>query len=129
MAKLTQEELLEIYNAVYKMMKPFEKANIHPRIDIQGKYDMWVDKEVEVQGKKKDEMYLGGLILQSNYVGFYYMPVYVDPSLKEELAPELVKTLKGKSCFHIKKANKDMLGYIKDAMKKGVAMYKERGWY
>lgn len=129
MARLTQEELLDIFNALKKEMKPYEKGNMHPRIEIEGKYDLWVDKEIEVAGKKKDDVYFGGLIVQSNYVGFYFMPVYAEPELKEQLAPELVKCLKGKSCFHMKTSDKGMMKYVKEALKVGYKMYKEKGWY
>ncbi len=128
MPKLTQEELLEIFNELKKEFKKYEKGNLKPRIDIEGKYDLWVDKQVTVNGKKKDEMYFVGLIIQSNYVGFYFMPVYVAPDLKNDLAPDLVKILKGKSCFHVKKIDKVMKGDVRDALKKGMTLYKERGW-
>ena len=82
-----------------------------------------------IDGKKKDELYFIGLIVQSSYVGFYFFPVYVAPDMKEDLAPDLVKTLKGKSCFHIKKVDKTVLQDIRDALKKGIAMYKVKGWY
>lgn len=129
MAKLTQEELLSIFGSLKKEMKPYQKGNMKPRIDIEGKYDLWVEKQVEVLGKKKDDMYFGGLIIQSNYVGLYLMPVYTNPELKDEIAPELLKTLKGKSCFHIKKDDKELMKQVKDALKIGYEWYKKQGWY
>ncbi|MCB0697833.1 MAG: hypothetical protein KDC07_10740 [Chitinophagaceae bacterium] len=129
MAKLTQEDLLNIFNELKKIISPYRKGNMHPRIDIQGKYDLWAEKEVEVEGRKMDAVYFCGLIIQSSYVGFYFMPVYARPEMKAELAPELVKCLKGKSCFHMKTADKEMMKHVKDAMKKGYDMYKKMGWY
>ena len=46
MAKLTQQELLEIFNAMKKVMKPYEKGNIKARIDIEGKHDLWSEKKI-----------------------------------------------------------------------------------
>ncbi|MEZ5017809.1 MAG: hypothetical protein R2800_12200 [Flavipsychrobacter sp.] len=129
MAKLTQNELLEIFNALKKEIKPYQKGNIKPRIDIEGKYDLWVEKDVMVMGKPKSEIYLCGLIIQSNYVGFYFFPVYVEPSMKADLAPDLVKSLKGKSCFHIKKIDDTVLEEVRHAMNVGMEFYKENGWY
>lgn len=129
MAKLDQEQLLSIFHALKKEMKPYQKGNMKPRIDIEGKYDLWVEKEVTVLGKQKSDMYFGGLIIQSNYVGFYLMPIYTNPALKEEIAPELLKTLKGKSCFHMKKDDKELMKQVKKALKTGYAWYKKQGWY
>lgn len=129
MAKLNQEQLLEIYDALYKEVKPYEKGVLKPTIDIQGKYDLWAKKKVFAAGKMRDEFAFVGLILQSNYVGFYFMPIYTNPEdVRPEIAPDLLKSLKGKSCFHIKKVDKDVLEEIREAMKVGYAQYKKNGW-
>lgn len=129
MAKITQNELLDIFNALKKELKPYQKGNLKPRIDIEGKYDLWVEKDVMVLGKPKKEIYFCGLIIQSSYVGFYFTPVYTDPSLKNDLAPDLVKCLKGKSCFHIKKINDTMIEDVRHALKVGIEFFKDKGWY
>ena len=45
---------------------------------VKGKRDcqLWSEKAVEVAGRKRDEVYFAGLIVQKGYVGFYFMPVY-----------------------------------------------------
>jgi hypothetical protein len=129
MAKLNQEQLLEIYNALYKEIKPYEKGILKSKINIQGKYDLWTEKKVFAQGKMRDEFAFVGLILQSGYVGFYFMPIYTNPEeVRPEITPDLLKSLKGKSCFHIKKVDKDVLEEVREAMKVGYAQYKKNGW-
>jgi hypothetical protein len=44
------------------------------------------------------------------------------------LAPSLTKRLKGKTCFHIKQIDSEILGNIEDAVDEGVKSYRERGW-
>jgi hypothetical protein len=56
------------------------------------------------------------------------MPVYAEPALIKFIAPDLLKLLKGKSCFHIKKLDDSLLGQIESALDIGFRMYKERGW-
>ncbi len=129
MPKLTQNELLTIFKALKKEVKPYHKGNLKPRIDIEGKYDLWVEKPVMVAGKQKDDIYFVGLLVQSNYVGFYFFPVYTNPDLKDDLAPGLAKSLKGKSCFHIKKIDDTVLEEVRHALKVGIEYYKEQGWY
>ncbi len=85
-------------------------------------------KDVVIAGRKKDEIYFAGLIIQSKYVGFYYMVIYVDPGSKKSLGPELAKTLKGKSCFHINYLDKTLLSQIKKLLASGRKYYKEQGW-
>ncbi len=128
MAKLTQEELLAIFEAVKKEVKPYEKGTVKARIDIQGKYDLWSEKPVEALGRKYPAMAFASVILQSGYVGFYFMPVYGSETVKGAIAPELLKTLKGKACFHIKTTDKELMKQIKQALKTGYDAYKKQGW-
>ncbi len=130
MAKLTQEQLLEIFNAVKKEVEPYEKGDIKARIDIQGKYDLWVEKPkgLMIMGKKRNEVAFTAVILQSSYVGFYFMPIYCSQPVKEKIAPELLKHLKGKACFHIKSTDPELMKQIKAAMKVGYEGYKKMGW-
>lgn len=128
MAKLTQEELLAIFEAVKKEVKPYEKGTIKARIDIQGKYDLWSEKPVEAFGRKYPAMAFAAVILQSTYVGFYFMPVYGSEKVKETFTPQLLKTLKGKACFHIKTTDKELMKDIRQALKTGYEAYKTNGW-
>jgi hypothetical protein len=122
-----QEKLVEIYNRLKKILKEFEDP-LKPKFDLDSKYDLWSFKKVEIDGRKRKEVYFAGLIIQSKYVGFYYMPVYVDTDLKDVFEPELLNLLKGKSCFHIKNIDNKLERQIKKALKIGYDLYKKRGW-
>ena len=122
-----QEELVKIYNKIKKIMKKYENP-LKPKIDLDSKYDLWSFKNIEIDGRKRKEVYFAGLIIQSSYVGFYFMPVYTDTNLKQVFEPELLKLLKGKSCFHIKKLDETLLKQIDKALNIGYKLYKTRGW-
>jgi hypothetical protein len=81
-----------------------------------------------VYGGKPVELDLASIILQKGYVGFYFMPVYIQPALKKAISPSLFATLKGKTCFHIKKLDADVLRDIDAALSEGMKLYKSRGW-
>ena len=83
---------------------------------------------MEIAGRKKKEVYFAGLIIQSKWVGLYYMPIYTDASLADVFKPELLKLLKGKSCFRIKELDEELEAQIEDALQKGYELYKQRGW-
>ncbi len=99
-----------------------------PKFDLDSKYDLWSFKEVEVAGRKRKEVFFASIIIQSRHVGLYYMPVYTDTDLKDVFEPELLKLLKGKSCFHIKKLDSILERQIKEALEAGYQLYKRRGW-
>lgn len=132
MAKLTREDLIELFRTAKKELEVYETGSIRARVDPAypvGKYDLWSEKDlIDPLGKPRKEMSFAALGIQSNFLGFYYMPIYCNPELGEKLAPELMKTLKGKACFHIKSLSPEMLGHIREALKIGYEAYREKGW-
>jgi hypothetical protein len=122
-----QEQLVEIFQRLKKLLKSYENPLV-PKFDLDSKYDLWSKKDLEIAGRKRREVFFAGLIIQSSYVGFYYMPVYTETSLKDVFKSELLKLLKGKSCFHIKTLDDELENQIAFALKKGFDLYKTRGW-
>jgi hypothetical protein len=122
-----KEDLVTIFKGLKKILKKYEHP-LKPKFDLDSKYDLWSFKDLEIDGRKRKEMYFAGLIIQSNYVGFYFMPIYTDTKLKDVFKPELLSVLKGKSCFHIKSLNEKLINQIEGALKIGFQLYKKRGW-
>jgi hypothetical protein len=121
-----QEKLLPIYIKLKAILKKYEK-HFTPKFDLDSKYDLWSLKEVVIEGRKKKEVHFASLIIQSSYVGFYFMPVEVEQH-DEIFDPELLKLLKGVSCFHIKSIDKNIEKQIASALKNGYKLYKKNGW-
>jgi len=124
---MDQETLVSIYRRCKAILKKFEDP-LKPKIDLDSKYDLWSFKDIEIDGRKRKELYFAGLIIQSSYVGFYYMPLYTDTTLEAVFKPELLSLLKGKSCFHLKKLDAELEKQIEEALKTGYDLYKKRGW-
>lgn len=98
------------------------------RVDDDTHFDLWSVKDLVIEGRKRKDVYFAGVTIQKNFVGFYFMPVYGDTDIKNLIAPELLKLLKGKSCFHIKKLDDQLLAHINQALSIGFEMYRQRGW-
>lgn len=122
-----ETNLQQIFFRIKDLMKRYEPP-FTPKMNYDSKYDLWSFKKMEAYGRKRKEMYFAGLIIQSSYVGFYYMPVYGEEKLKEVFHPDFLKLLKGKSCFHIKKLDDQTLQWIDEALEIGFKLYQERGW-
>lgn len=124
-----QPDLVPIFETLVKMMEPYAKGSLQKTGGKDGQISLVSKKPVEVNGRKMDEIWLTGALVQKGFVGFYYMPVYVAPDeIKPQLKPELLKCLKGKSCFHIKKLDDELAKQIKEAIDKGYQFYKKNGW-
>jgi hypothetical protein len=79
-------------------------------------------------GGRPTEICMASLVLQKGYVGFYFMPVYMNPALKQRLSPALLKLLKGKTCFHIRKLTPTLLTDVAAALTLGTEGFRDRGW-
>jgi hypothetical protein len=124
---MNQQQLLDIFNRLKPELKAYEPPFV-ARIDIEGRYDLWSEGNFEVLGKERTEVAFAALIIQSSYVGFYFMPIYNKPEIGDVFSPELMKLLKGKSCFHVKHLDDKLLEDIRKALRRGYELYEERGW-
>ena len=120
-------DLQAIFDAIKPLLQAYQPPLV-PKRDEAGYFDLWSLKPVVIDGRKKKEVYFAGLIIQKSYVGFYFMPIYAETDLKTVFKPELLKLLKGKSCFHVKKLDAELLRQIAAALKIGFELYQERGW-
>jgi hypothetical protein len=125
--RVEQSDLLSVFNEVKKKLAVYSPP-FHPRLNIEGRYDLWMDKNLIIDGRQRSELYFGAAIIQSSYVGFYLMSVYMSPEVLKLIPEKLLKTLKGKSCFHIKKLDDELLKQIEFALKKSFEFYKKMGW-
>ena len=123
-----QPQLIPIFEEIKKMLAPYEKGTMKLFGGSDGKVALVSKKPVEIPGRKKDELWFASALVQKGYVGFYYMPVYVDPSIKKLIKPGLLKCLKGKACFYIKKQDKEIFSQVKEALAIGYKEWHQRGW-
>jgi hypothetical protein len=121
------EDLNAIFVELRTLLKQYQPPLV-PKLDDDAHYDLWSVKDLVIAGRERKEVFFAGLIIQKAYVGFYYMPVYANPDMKEVFAPELLKLLKGKSCFHLKKLDGALKRQIEHALAAGIECYRENGW-
>lgn len=109
--------LLETYSGVLEVS------------EVPGKYSLSTTKPIVVDGKSHPNgYYFGGLREQKNIVGFYFMPIYVCPELREQVPESLRKVLKGNTCFNLKKLTPEMESDLKEMMNAGIETYRKMGW-
>lgn len=78
---------------------------------------------------EKAGMFFAAVMKQSNYVSFYFMPIYEFPEIGEGLSEAILKRKQGKSCFNFKGSQLDdsMLAELKALTQKGVERWKTSG--
>jgi hypothetical protein len=123
------ENLSALYEELCRLLAPYEKRGaLVKRTRGDGKMELISHKEVEIGGRKRKDLSFVSLEIQKNFVGFYYMPVYMNPVIRARLKPDLLRCLKGKACFHIKKHDPQLFAEISEALEMGYACFEKFGW-
>lgn len=121
-------DLLPLFDEVKRLLEPYA-AELSVRRDEPGAYELWSDKQVEIDGRmRKDGVFFVGLLIQKHYVGLYYMPVYTHEEAATFIGEALMKLLKGKSCFQLKRLTPELTEQIEHALAEGLKLYRDRGW-
>ncbi len=127
---MTESTLSQIFIEVKNLIAGYDNRLVAEKVKaIKPQYHLWSHKNVEAFGKKRDKIYFAGVIQQKSFVGFYFMPIYAEPAkMKKIFPPKLLTLLKGKSCFHLKKVDAELLADIKHALEVGFKEYQAKGW-
>ncbi len=91
------------------------------------RYELITAKPFYHKGVRKDNAYFGAIMMKKDYVGLYLMFIYDRPENLNKVGLELKKLLKGKSCFHIKNLDENIIKQIEAALKDGINYYKKEG--
>ena len=124
-----QPDLVVIFEAIKQMANPYQnKGALKMHTGTGGQFNLISHKEVVIAGRKRSEIWFVSALVQKGYVGFYYMPIYMNDPMKKLFSPEFIKCLKGKACFHIKKNDPVIMEEIRKAIRIGYDSYVKRGW-
>ena len=130
---MTKAELQRIFDELKKIMEryspPFSVKTPSEAMKKKTSYELTSYNKVVIAGRPKEEVYFAGIIIQKDYVGFYYMLAYADtPEVRERLNPEFLSLMKGKSCFYIRSTEKWILDEVKKALDLGLEYYRQQDW-
>jgi hypothetical protein len=115
---------------IFKALKAILSKHIPPLMVLSNaadRFELITAKPFLHKGIRKDNAYFGAIMVKKDYVGLYLMFIYDDPANLDKLGIGLRKTLKGKSCFHIKKLDEILIKQIETALKDGIDYYKKEG--
>jgi hypothetical protein len=124
-----QPEMVVVFEAIKKLILPYvNKGALRLYANTGGQINLVSHKSVVIAGRQREDIWFVSALIQKGYVGFYYMPIYMNDPMKNQFSPEFMKCLKGKACFHIKNTNPEIMKDIEKAIRIGYKAYVQRGW-
>jgi len=76
----------------------------------------------------KKNRYFGSTKINRNYVSYYLMAIYENPTLLDSISVELKSRMQGKSCFNFKVVDLELMSELKVLTKASYEFYKEKGY-
>ncbi|MFI5453023.1 hypothetical protein ACHMWN_12790 [Pedobacter sp. UC225_61] len=121
-------DFVEIFQTIRASLQPYAANGFTARKNSDTAYELWSEKNVEIEGKIRAEVYFAGVEILKDYVAFYFMTEEDEQEIKTISQSSLLELLEEKSCFHIEKLDDILLEQITDILAKGFTIYKQKGW-
>lgn len=123
----------EVRTRIFKKLKAALKKQVPPMVcfeDKPGAYGIMGNKAVPYGSTKKivPGMYFSSVVARKDMVSFYLFPVYYHAKEFTDLAPTMIKCLKGKTCFNFRKEEQIVGKELDKLLKKGVKIWKKMGY-
>ena len=118
---MTEKDFTPVYEALRALMAP-HVADLVIKHDSPGNFYV-VGPNLDYRG---NEAYFGGMQIKKNYVSYHLMPVYMDPSLLDEVSEKLRKRMQGKSCFNFKQIDPELFAELEKLTEGCAVWFKEK---
>lgn len=126
---MSKDNLNEIFDRLKTILSKYESDSMITS-ELYGRYELEFDREITTKSRKtgniikKKSLYFTAIIVQKDYVGLYFMPIYSHRDEFKDISEDFLKKLKGKTCFHIKSLDPQTEKDITKLLKKGYDLYK-----
>jgi hypothetical protein len=113
-----------VFQRLRSILEPYGRR-LHVIDDTDAGYSI----DMAPEGQRNPTTWFAGVRRGKAYVSYYLMPVYVEPSLLDDVSPELRKRMQGKSCFNFRSVDEALMTELADLTRRGFEASAGRaGW-
>lgn len=115
---------------VFEKMRSVLQKQCPPMVisnDVENNFELIGNKPVPYGSTKKivPGMFFVSIILNKTMLSFHFFPMYLNKELYEPLVPNMIKLLKGKTCFNIKDDKEINEKELNALLSKGIDVWKK----
>ncbi|MGB2870082.1 MAG: hypothetical protein WBD36_16660 [Bacteroidota bacterium] len=123
----------EVRNKILEKLKIGLRKQVPPMVcyeDKPGVCGIMGNKAVPYGSTKKivPGMYFSSVVARKDMVSFYLFPLYYRSKEFSNLAPTMMKCLKGKTCFNFRKEEQVVAKELDALLRRGAKIWKELGY-
>ena len=112
-----------VFHELKAILQPYAE-----QLDVKVNTDSELYIDTQYIQKNKNPLFFGAVQIKKNYVSYYIMPVYVDPTLLDGISAKLKKRMQGKSCFNFSEIDRALFEELAQLTAAGFARYQEQGF-
>ena len=121
-------DLIEIFQTIRASMQPYATLGFDNRSNSEQLYDLWSNKNVEIEGSSRNEVFFTSVEIKDSYVTVSLFPQDQKNHLQEIASPEILQLHNNESDFKIDNLDEKSLAQIEDAIAAAYKVYKDKGW-
>lgn len=121
-------DLIEIFQTIRASLQPYVTLGFDNRINSETVYDLWSNKNVEIDGSSRNEVFFTSVAIKDNEVAVHVFPEDQKSNIQKISDPGLLELHSDEGYFKIGKLDDQLLAQIEDAIAAAFKIYKDKGW-
>jgi hypothetical protein len=121
-------DLIEIFQTIRASMQPYATLGFDNRINSETVYDLWSNKNVEIDGSSRYEVFFTSVAIKDDDVAVHIFPQDQQSLMKEVSSAGLSDLQSDEGFFKIDKLDDQLLAQIEEAIAAAYKIYKDKGW-
>ena len=93
------ETFIDIFQALRKVMSS-QASKLSVKTDTPTEYSLETKYPSPYKQHKGKPLWIGMVKVGKAYVSYHLMPIYMNPTLQQQVSPALKKRMQGKACFN-----------------------------
>jgi hypothetical protein len=121
-------DLIEIFQTIRASLQPYATLGFDNRTNSETVYDLWSNKNVEIDGTARNEVFFTSVSIVDNVVCVSIFPEDQLNQLIEILSPQLHELQNAGGALDIDHLDESLLTAIEDTIAAAYKIYKDKDW-
>jgi hypothetical protein len=121
-------DLIEIFQTIRASIQPYATLGFDNRTNSETLYDLWSNKNVEIAGTPRNEVFFTSVAIDAGSVSVHLLPTDQISELNN-LTGTALKTLQTEEgYFKIVELDDTLLAQVEETVAAAYKVYKDKGW-
>jgi hypothetical protein len=121
-------DLIEIFQTIRASLQPYATLGFDNRTNSETVYDLWSNKNVEIDGTARNEVFFTSVSIVDNVVRVSIFAEEQLNQLIEILSPQLHELQNADGTLDIDHLDESLLTAIEDTIAAAYKIYKDKDW-